>query len=126
WGRAGRRDRPRSVLAARGGRSVGSRRHVDRRSTDGRRKPMPQASMQANFAALEQTSRTRVAIASAIGSALEWYDFFIYGTAAALVFNEIFFPKLDPWSGTLAEFAALGVGFFARPIGGLVVCPFVC
>jgi len=76
--------------------------------------------MQAKFAALEQTSRTRVAIASAIGSALEWYDFFIYGTAAALVFNEIFFPKLDPWSGTMAAFAAFGVGFFARPIGGLV------
>src|SRR5262245_17738547 len=64
--------------------------------------------------------RARVAMASAVGSALEWYDFFIYGTAAALVFNELFFPKLDPWSGTLAAFAAFGVGFFARPFGGLV------
>jgi metabolite-proton symporter len=59
-------------------------------------------------------------MAAAVGSALEWYDFFIYGTAAALVFNELFFPKLDPWSGTLAAFAAFGVGFFARPLGGLV------
>jgi metabolite-proton symporter len=58
--------------------------------------------------------------ASAIGSALEWYDFFIYGTAAALVFNELFFPKLDPRIGTLAAFATFGVGFFARPFGGLV------
>ena len=62
----------------------------------------------------------RVMLASAIGSALEWYDFFIYGTAAALVFNELFFPKLDPRIGTLAAFATFGVGFFARPFGGLV------
>ena len=81
---------------------------------------MPRASMQATFATTQPTSRTRVAMASAIGSALEWYDFFIYGTAAALVFNELFFPKLDPWSGTMAAFAAFGVGFFARPVGGLV------
>jgi metabolite-proton symporter len=59
-------------------------------------------------------------LASAVGSALEWYDFFIYGTAAALVFNELFFPKLDPRIGTLAAFATFGVGFFARPFGGIV------
>src|SRR5262249_28260733 len=80
---------------------------------------MAQASMPADLAA-QQTNRTRVAIASAIGSALDWYDFFIYGTAAALVFNELFFPKLDPWSGTMAAFATFGGGFCARPIGGLV------
>ena len=62
----------------------------------------------------------RVILASAIGSALEWYDYFIYGTAAALVFGELFFPKLDPTSGTLAAFATFGVGFIARPFGGLV------
>src|SRR6201982_1688517 len=67
-----------------------------------------------------QSSLGRVMLASAIGSALEWYDFFIYGTAAALVFNELFFPKLDPFMGTLAAFATFGVGFFARPLGGLV------
>jgi MFS transporter, MHS family, shikimate and dehydroshikimate transport protein len=66
------------------------------------------------------SSRTRVVVAAAVGSALEWYDFFIYGTAAALVFNELFFPKLDPRIGTLAAFATFGVGFFARPFGGLV------
>jgi MFS family permease len=62
----------------------------------------------------------RVLTASAVGSALEWYDFFIYGTAAALVFGEIFFPKSDPTVGTLLAFATFGVGFIARPFGGLV------
>lgn len=62
----------------------------------------------------------RVLMASAVGSALEWYDFFIYGTAAALVFGELFFPKSDPAVGTLLAFATFGVGFVARPFGGLV------
>jgi MFS family permease len=62
-------------------------------------------------------------MASAVGSALEWYDFFIYGTAAALVFGEIFFPKSDPTIGTLLAFATFGVGFVARPFGGLVRPP---
>jgi MFS transporter, MHS family, shikimate and dehydroshikimate transport protein len=66
------------------------------------------------------TALRRVVLASAIGSALEWYDYFIYGTAAALVFGELFFPKLDPTSATLAAFASFGVGFIARPFGGLV------
>ncbi|HZP93664.1 MAG TPA: MFS transporter [Burkholderiales bacterium] len=65
-------------------------------------------------------SLRRVFLASAVGSALEWYDFFIYGTAAALVFGELFFPKADPAVGTLLAFASFGVGFFARPFGGLV------
>lgn len=58
-------------------------------------------------------------IASAIGSALEWYDFFIYGTASALVFGELFFPKYDTTIGTLAAYATFAVGFIARPFGGL-------
>jgi MFS transporter, MHS family, shikimate and dehydroshikimate transport protein len=65
-------------------------------------------------------SLRRVMMASAVGSALEWYDFFLYGTASALVFSELFFPKLDPSMGILASFATFGVGFFARPFGGLV------
>jgi MFS transporter, MHS family, shikimate and dehydroshikimate transport protein len=65
-------------------------------------------------------SLAKVAFASGVGSCLEWYDFFIYGTAAAVVFNSLFFPGLDPASGTLAAFASFGVGFFARPFGGLV------
>ena len=62
----------------------------------------------------------RVIMAAAVGSALEWYDFFIYGTAAALVFGDLFFPDLDPTVGTLASLATFGVGFAARPIGGIV------
>ena len=61
----------------------------------------------------------RVVLASFIGTAIEWYDFFLYGTAAALVFNRLFFPDLDPIAGTMAAFATYAVGFFARPLGGV-------
>jgi metabolite-proton symporter len=63
----------------------------------------------------------RVALASAIGTTIEWYDFFIYGTAAATVFGPRFFPQVSPLAGTLASFATFGVGFIARPIGGVVM-----
>jgi MHS family shikimate/dehydroshikimate transporter-like MFS transporter len=61
-----------------------------------------------------------VILASFIGTAIEWYDFFIYGTAAALVFNQLFFPTFDPFVGTLSSFATFAVGFVARPVGGVV------
>ncbi|BBU30327.1 MFS transporter [Burkholderia sp. THE68] len=59
-------------------------------------------------------------IASLLGTTIEWYDFYIYGTAAALIFNKIFFPAFDPITGTLASFATYAVGFFARPLGGVI------
>ena len=59
-----------------------------------------------------------VALASLIGTTIEWYDFFLYGTAAALVFNRLFFPNSDPLMGTLYSFGTFAVGFFARPVGG--------
>ncbi len=62
----------------------------------------------------------RVAIASLIGTTIEWYDFFLYGTASALIFNKLFFPNYDPLTGTLASFGTYAVGFAARPIGGIV------
>ena len=62
-----------------------------------------------------------VAIASLIGTTIEWYDFFLYGTAAALVFNRLYFPTFDPLMGTLAAFGTYTVGFVARPIGGIVI-----
>src|ERR687887_1174907 len=62
----------------------------------------------------------RVIVASLIGTSLEWYDFFIYGTAAALVFNKLFFPGFEPLVGTLLAFATFAVGFVARPLGGIV------
>src|ERR1700752_647442 len=65
-------------------------------------------------------SRLRVILAASVGSALEWYDFFLYGTAAALVFGELFFPKSDPVVGTLLAFLTFGVGFVVRPLGGIL------
>jgi metabolite-proton symporter len=62
----------------------------------------------------------KVIVASLIGTSLEWYDFFLYGTAAALVFNQLFFPGFDPAVGTLLAFATAAVGFVARPLGGVV------
>jgi MHS family shikimate/dehydroshikimate transporter-like MFS transporter len=66
------------------------------------------------------TPIARVVFASFIGTSVEWYDFFLYGTAAALVFNKLFFPALDPLAGTMASLATYAVGFFARPLGGIV------
>src|SRR6201998_3536356 len=59
-----------------------------------------------------------VVFAGSIGTIIEWYDFLIYGTAAALIFNTLFFPTIDPLAGTLASLATFSVGFVARPIGG--------
>ncbi|MEV0601966.1 MFS transporter [Streptomyces sp. NPDC050315] len=62
----------------------------------------------------------RIVAASLIGTTVEWYDFFLYGSAAALVFNKLFFPESDPLVGTLLSFLTYAVGFVARPIGALV------
>jgi MHS family shikimate/dehydroshikimate transporter-like MFS transporter len=61
-----------------------------------------------------------IAFAGTIGTIIEWYDFLIYGTAAALVFNSQFFPNVDPRIGTLAALGTFAVGFLARPIGGAI------
>jgi len=61
-----------------------------------------------------------VVLASAIGTTIEWYDFLLYGTAAALVFNKLFFPNLDALAGTLASLGTYAVGFVARPLGGAI------
>ena len=66
-------------------------------------------------------SPKKAAFASWIGSAVEYYDFFIYGTAAALVFGKIFFPSIDPQLGMIAAFATFGVAYIARPFGALVL-----
>src|SRR5437899_10673638 len=68
----------------------------------------------------KQPSHVTVATASLIGTAIEWYDFFLYGTAAALIFNRLFFPTFAPLAGTLAAFGTYAVGFIARPLGGIV------
>jgi MFS transporter, MHS family, shikimate and dehydroshikimate transport protein len=70
--------------------------------------------------ASSDTSIRKVAIASFIGTTIEWYDFFLYGTASALIFPRLFFPKYDPLTGALASYGTYAVGFLARPIGGIV------
>ncbi len=66
-----------------------------------------------------QSMRT-LALASFIGTTIEWYDFLLYGTAAALVFNRLFFPSIDPALGTLAALGTFATGYFARPLGAII------
>ena len=61
----------------------------------------------------------RVLISSVVGTAVEWYDFFLYGTAAALVFGKLFFPTFDPLVGTIAAFGTFAIGYVARPFGAI-------
>jgi metabolite-proton symporter len=68
-----------------------------------------------------KTSIRLVALASLVGTSIEWYDFFLYNTAAALVFNKLFFPTFDPFAGTMLAFATYAVGFAARPVGAIVI-----
>lgn len=64
--------------------------------------------------------RSRVAVASMFGTVMEWYDFLLFGLAAAIVFDKIFFPSFDPITGTLLSLATFAVGFIARPLGGII------
>ena len=64
------------------------------------------------------TSPLTLAAATFVGTAIEWYDFFIYGTAAALIFNRLFFPEFEPVLGTIAAFATFATGYIGRPLGG--------
>jgi metabolite-proton symporter len=70
--------------------------------------------------ALQRTRRRRAVLASTVGTTIEWYDFFLYGTAAALIFPKLFFPGSSPYAGVLASFATLFVGFAARPVGAAI------
>jgi metabolite-proton symporter len=73
-----------------------------------------------NGSEVKKSGHVKVAFASLIGTAIEWYDFFLYGTSAALVFNKLFFPSVDPTVGTLLALVTFAVGFIARPFGGII------
>ena len=62
----------------------------------------------------------RLATASIVGTMLEYYDFAVYNTLAALVFNQLFFPSFDPLTGTMLAFSTFAVGYLSRPIGGMI------
>ena len=68
----------------------------------------------------DSQSLRRVVMASMIGTTIEWYDFFLYGFAATVVFNQLFFPSFDPLTGTMLSFMTYALGFVARPLGGIV------
>src|SRR6186713_2169042 len=68
----------------------------------------------------QQVQLRRAVVAATIGTAIEWYDFFLYSTVTGLVFAKLFFPNSDPWVGTLEAFAIYAVGFIARPVGAAI------
>jgi MFS family permease len=90
-------------------------------SATGKFPPRAQATAAEGSGAPPTHSPRKAALASWIGSAVEYYDFFIYGTAAALVFGKIFFPAFDPVTATIAAFATFGVGYVTRPLGAFVL-----
>jgi metabolite-proton symporter len=81
---------------------------------------IPVSSIAPLSASEHQVQLRRAVIASTIGTAIEWYDFFLYSTVTGLVFAKLFFPNSDPWVGTLEAFAIYAVGFIARPIGAAI------
>ncbi|TMV85521.1 MHS family MFS transporter, partial [Thioclava sp. BHET1] len=85
--------------------------HIDTHQSAERQAARPHA---------QNAQMTRVALASAIGTMIEYYDFTLYATASALVFDKVFFPTHDPLVGTLAAFATFFVGYCARPLGGIL------
>ena len=83
--------------------------------------PAPQPTGSDTPGATEGTHARKTATASFIGSTLEYYDFFIYGSASALVFNRIFFPDIDPFIGTILSMATIGIGYVVRPVAAAVI-----
>ena len=82
--------------------------------------PTPVAGSRSTTSAAGRRPIVKVVFASLIGTAVEWYDFFLYGSAAALVFGTLFFPKSEPVTATLLAFGTYALGFVARPLGGIV------
>ena len=68
----------------------------------------------------EEIKLRRVALTSLMGTAMEWYDYFIYGLFAALIFDQLFFPNFDPAVGVALSLLSFGIGFLARPVGAVI------
>lgn len=68
----------------------------------------------------QNSVQKKALIASLIGSSIEWFDFFLYGTAAALVFNKLFFVNEDPLVALMLSYLSFGIPFFIRPLGGII------
>jgi len=94
---------------------------MTRAGCQGREYPTPSTTVANTH---KKFSMRTVVAASAIGTTIEWYDFLIYSTAASLVFNKLFFPTGDPLTGKLLAIATIGVGFFVRPLGAIVLSHF--
>src|ERR1700730_12049884 len=95
-------------------RSCNCRRHASRRRNKGG------GPMQATSQGSAGMSIGKIALASAIGTTIEWYDFFLYGVVTPIVLNKLFFPNFDPIVGTLLAYATFFVGFLSPPIGGII------
>jgi metabolite-proton symporter len=80
----------------------------------------PKPATPTNLVDDSNTQLTRAVVASTIGTAIEWYDFFLYGTATGLVFGKLYFPNSDPFVSILTGFAVYAVGFLARPVGAAI------
>lgn len=74
----------------------------------------------ANNEALEKSGLRKILLASLVGSSIEWFDYFLYGTVSALVFNQLFFVTEDPTIGLLLAYASFALAFFIRPLGGVI------
>src|SRR6202051_4141370 len=90
-------------------------------TTTGKETTMGVITSQGQLSDVEHSAQLRKAvIAATVGTTIEWYDFFVYGTAAGLIFPKLFFPNEDPLTGTLAAFGTYFVGFVGRPIGAAI------
>src|SRR3954447_10412304 len=69
---------------------------------------------------VDDNQKKRVALASAVGTSVEWYDYHVYSIASALAIGRLFFPAISPLAGTMAAFATFAIGFIARPLGGIL------
>jgi metabolite-proton symporter len=98
-----------------------AKRWFENRGSNEERNQMATTAAYGTLTASEHSAQLRKAvIASTIGTAIEWYDFFLYGTAAGLIFGKLFFPNEDPLTGTLAAFGTYFIGFVGRPIGAAI------